>query len=110
MHQTDTINTKRFEADDFVNGTYFNSWTVFEIEEDRIEKEEVEIRLQMRSISKEKFEFYMAIVLETDFSGSFFSGPPSNVPSNISNGALGFFSASAVTEKTMIIKRAGGIP
>ena len=63
VHQTDTINTKRFEADDFVNGTYFNSWTVFEIEEDRIEKEEVEIRLQMRSISKEKFEFYMAIVL-----------------------------------------------
>jgi len=110
VHQTDTINTKRFEADDFVNGTYFYNWTVFEVEEDRIEKEEVEVRLQMRSISEEKYDFYMAVLFETDFSGSFFSGPPSNVPSNISNGALGFFSASAVTEKTMIIKRVGGAP
>jgi hypothetical protein len=107
VHQTDTINTKRFESDELVNGTYFQSWTVFEIEDYRIENEETEVTLQMLSISKEKIEFYYAILLETDYSGSMFSGPPANVPSNISNGAIGHFSASAVTEKTMTIIKAG---
>ncbi len=110
VHQTDTVNTKRFESDEIVNGTYFRGWTVFEIEEDRIDKDEVEVKLQMLSISEKKFDFLLAIILETDFSGSMFSGPPSNIPGNVSNGALGFFSASAVTEKTIMVKRAGAEP
>ncbi|NJO87663.1 MAG: DUF4249 family protein [Chloroflexia bacterium] len=110
VHQTDTVNTKRFESDEIVNGTYFKGWTVFEIEEDKIDKEEVEVTLQMLSISEKKFDFLLAIILETDFSGTMFSGPPSNIPGNVSNGALGFFSASAVTEKTILIKKVGKVP
>ncbi len=119
VHQTDTINTKRFESDQIVNGTYFGisedgidygGWTVFEIEEDRIENEETEVKLQMLSMSKEKFDFYLGIMLETDWGGFMFSGPPANVPTNVTNGAIGFFSASAVTEKTITIKKAGTTP
>lgn len=58
----------------------------------------MQVRLQMLSISKQKYDFYMAILLETDFSGAGFAGPPANVPTNLSNGALGFFSVSDVTE------------
>lgn len=110
VHQTDTVNTKRFESDEIVNGTYFNGWTVFEIEEERVDKEEVEVTLQMLSISEPKFDFLLAILFETDFSGSMFSGPPANVPGNMSNGALGFFSASAVTQETITIKRVREVP
>ena len=31
------------------------------------------------------------------FRGGLFDGPPANVPTNVSNGAMGYFSASSVT-------------
>ncbi len=94
--KTDTIRLKTFVSDELVNGAYVGNWTVYQLPDYKIDKDTVVARIQMLSISKEKYDFYMAILLETDYSGAGFSGPPSNVPSNISNGALGFFSASAV--------------
>lgn len=109
VHQTDTITAKQFASDELVNGSYFNdkNWTVYEIEEERIENETAEITLQMLSISEHKYDFYNAVLLETEYGGSMFSGPPANVPTNVTNGGLGFFSASAVTEKTITIQKAG---
>ena len=57
----------------------------------------------MYGISKEQYEHNTALMLETDWGGGPFSGPPANVPSNISNGALGFFSANAVSSKSVEI-------
>jgi hypothetical protein len=104
-HISDTIRTKSFVNDEIVNGSYIGDWTVYQIPDYKIESDTVIVRLQMLSISKAKFDYYNAILLETDWSGSGFSGPPANVPTNISNGALGFFSVSAVSEsKTLLFK------
>ncbi|MDF1549027.1 MAG: DUF4249 family protein, partial [Bacteroidales bacterium] len=107
---SDTVRLKSFVTDELVNGSYIANWTVYTIPDHKIVNDEVDVRLQMLSISKEKYEYYLAILLETDYSGGGFSGPPSNVPTNISNGALGFFSASAVTEKTIKLYRVGPPP
>jgi hypothetical protein len=107
-HISDTIRTKSFVNDEIVNGSYIRNWTVYQVPEYKIESDTILVRLQMLSISKAKFDFYNAVLLETDWSGSGFSGPPANVPSNISNGALGFFSVSDVCEsRTVIYKRKG---
>jgi hypothetical protein len=102
-HVTDTLRLKVLVDDEMVNGIYINNWTVYRIPENKLKQGKSEITLQMLSISKEWYEFYYAVLSETDFSGGLFSGPPANVPTNISSGALGFFRASAVTESTLEI-------
>jgi len=102
-HESDTLRNKNFVTDEFVNGHYFDNWSVYQIEEEKIENDTTVIKLQMLSISKEQYDFQMAVMLETDFSGAGFNGPPANIPTNISNGAIGFFRASAVTEDSLLI-------
>ena len=104
-HVSDTLRLKVFVSDDMVNGSYIGNWTVYSIPEYKIDRDTNEVRLQMLSISEGKYNFYFSSLLETDFSGGGFSGPPANIPSNISNGALGFFSASAVTESKIALYR-----
>jgi hypothetical protein len=101
VHQTDTITAKQFASDEFVNGSYFNdeNWTVYEIEKERIENDTVEIKLQMLSISKKKFDFYTAVMLETEYGGSMFSGPPANVPTNVTSGDLVFLAPQQLLKK-----------
>ena len=47
-------------------------------------------------------EFLRAMALETEWSGVVYYATPDNVPGNISNGALGFFSTCAVLRDTLI--------
>lgn len=54
------------------------------------------------SLSPEHAAYIRALLAETGFSGGFYTTMPANVPTNLSNGALGFFSASEVIEKTMV--------
>ncbi|MEN8119741.1 MAG: DUF4249 domain-containing protein [Bacteroidota bacterium] len=103
VHDSDTLRNKNFVTDDFVNGVYISNWPVYQIKEEKIENDTSVIKLQMLSISKEEYNFKLAILFETDFSGAGFSGPPANIPSNVSNGAVGYFSASAVTEDSLLI-------
>jgi len=103
VNVTDTLRLKVLTNDEIVNGVYINNWTVYRISEDKIDKDVNELTLKMLSISKGWYEFYYAVLSETDFSGSFFSGPPANVPSNISNGALGYFRVSCVTQTSIKI-------
>lgn len=102
---TDTLRLKRVESDDLLNGNYVSGWTVYEIDSDEITEEEHVVTLQMSSLSQDMYDFHYSVLMETDYSGSMFSGNPSNVPSNISNGAFGYFRASAVSEKSIIVKR-----
>lgn len=61
------------------------------------------VRTEQMSISLEAFDVITAILTETDYRGGLFDPPPTNVPSNISNGALGFFGASSVKDRTVIV-------
>lgn len=105
--ESDTLRKKTFVSDEFVNGNYIADWPVYQIEESKITKDTTTIKLQLLSISKAEYEFKVAVLLETDFSGAGFNGPPANIPTNISNGALGFFGASAVTEDSLLILKSG---
>lgn len=55
------------------------------------------------SLSDEAYDYYRAVLTETDWSGRIYSTIPGNVPSNITNGAIGFLGASAVLTKTRIL-------
>jgi hypothetical protein len=61
------------------------------------------VKLEMHSISKEVYDYYIGLINVYNNDGGLFSPPPVNPPSNISNGALGVFRASAVASQTVTI-------
>lgn len=66
-------------------------------------KEGDHLMVEMRSISKENYEFYNIFFFQTDLSGNPFAGaPPANIPTNLSAGARGFFQVSAVKKESII--------
>ncbi len=98
--QTDSLKHVTFVEDDLVDGNYIANWQF-----DYVDAEPGDsIKVEMWSISKETYEYFQSIMLETDWRGGPFDGPPANVPSNISNGALGFFSASAISTYRFVIE------
>ncbi len=73
------------------------SRSVATISEDEIMEGDI-LTLKMRSISREKYEFYQIFFFQTDLSGNPFAGaPPANIPTNMSEGARGFFQVSSVS-------------
>ncbi len=82
----------------------YTSFAVLSVNEDDIAPGDT-LTLEMRSISKEKFDFYNVFFFQTDLSGNPFAGaPPANIPTNLSEGARGFFQISAVNRKTIIFQ------
>ena len=61
-------------------------------------------RVEMYSISRNGYVFYNDLQSLLNSDGGLFSQPPSNSRTNLSNGALGFFQASALDWKEIIIK------
>lgn len=61
-------------------------------------------RIEMYSISRNAFVFYNDLQSLLNSDGGLFSQPPSNSRTNLSNGALGFFQASALDISTIEIK------
>ena len=56
------------------------------------------LTLKLRSISREQYDFYQIFFFQTDLSGNPFAGaPPANIPTNLSEGARGFFQVSSVS-------------
>jgi len=97
---TDTITEVNFASDEFVNGSFVRDYQVFRIHEKDLKNEASSVTLEMYSISKKYYEFLSALMIETVWRGSPWDGPPANIPGNVSNGATGFFRASAVKRKT----------
>ncbi len=91
---TDTLYENVFTSDEFVDGNYIKDLELFFIPDDRLPEKPVTITLEMFSISKEYYDYITGIMLETVWKGSPWDGPPANAVGNISNGALGFFTAS----------------
>ncbi len=61
-------------------------------------------RVEMYSISRTAFVFYTDLQNLLNSDGGLFSQPPSNSRTNLSNGALGFFQASALAARSVEIK------
>lgn len=58
--------------------------------------ENFDVRIEMHSISKEVYEYYKALIGQFRNDGGVYTPSPTSPPSNISNGALGFFRVSTV--------------
>jgi hypothetical protein len=56
------------------------------------------------SLTYEHALFFRALLLETTWSGGYFNTAPANIPTNMSEGATGFFGACGVMEKSEIVE------
>ena len=52
--------------------------------------------IEMHSITKEAYDYYKALIQQFKTDGGGYSPSPASPPTNLDNGALGFFRASAV--------------
>jgi hypothetical protein len=91
--------------DEFFDGNYANGvWIASLFTEEETENllpgDTVSVETYM--IDKAYYDFIFAAQIETTMKNPIFSGPPANVPSNISNGALGSFAACAVYRNSVI--------
>jgi len=66
------------------------------------------IYVRLNSLTKEAYLYYKALIRQFDNDGGSFQPTPASAPTNISNGALGFFRASAVSEKSIVVNRWDG--
>jgi hypothetical protein len=64
-----------------------------------------QIKVQLISIDRNMYDYYQVLRNITSAYGMMVFSTPSNPPGNITNGALGYFSAWSVSEKILIIKR-----
>lgn len=56
------------------------------------------------ALTDEHAAFIRALLLETTWTGGYFNTAAANVPTNLSEGALGFFGACGVTENVEVVK------
>lgn len=92
---TDTISEKVFSSDELIDGDQFTEIPIFNFDTASLNPND-NMRMEMWSISKGYFDFLVGIQLEK-FRGSPFDGPPANIPTNLTNGALGYFVVADVT-------------
>jgi len=103
---TDTITEIGISDDRFFNGNYTYGAPVYFLSEENPEEAlnpGDTVTLMMSSITKEYYNFIVELMDETfEFRNPLFSGPPANISTNISNDAVGFFSAYSTTYSTTI--------
>lgn len=56
------------------------------------------------SLTPEHAEFIRELLSETTWQGGLFNSAPANIPTNLSQGAVGYFGACAVTSRTEVAK------
>jgi hypothetical protein len=96
---SDSITEVVFASDEFVNGNYINGLPTHVIPEDLFTGDSMKVTLEMQSITTAYYEFLSGMLLEI-WRGSPWDGPPANVPSNVNNGARGYFRASDVKRES----------
>ncbi|HNQ82512.1 MAG TPA: DUF4249 domain-containing protein [Bacteroidales bacterium] len=104
---TDTINSRIVINDDFFNGNYTNGIGVGYLDQsktDEILRPGDEVTFQGCNITEEFYDFVMTLQSETGFQTPLFSGPPANIKSNLSNGAVGFFTAYSVAYSSKVFQ------
>lgn len=86
-----------YTSDNLFNGNYFS----FEFRYNFNLNDT--IRVEMFSIEKNMYE-YLSGLDEQENTGDLFDTPPGNAQGNISNGALGYFGASAIEVKEVVVQ------
>ncbi len=104
---TPQITDLEYADDTYFNGNEVNGvWAQSIIEEEDGElSEELElgdwVKFEMQSINEDYYDFIDAVNEETGVKVPLFSGPSANVPTNLSEGALGFFRVYSVAKDSI---------
>ncbi len=78
-------------TDELYDGNYGHADMGFAIQKgDRV-------KIELHGIDKPAYDFWLALVNQQNTAGGPFESTPANAPGNISNGAIGYFGASAVS-------------
>ncbi|MCW3787185.1 DUF4249 family protein [Plebeiibacterium sediminum] len=102
---SDQISELEYAWDRYFNGNDVSGVTVQSILEEDSDGKKTEtpiqlgdwVKLEMQTINEDYYHFINAVHEETGLQVPLFSGPPANVPSNVSNGAKGFFRVYSVS-------------
>ncbi len=102
---SDRYGKMSYTDDRFFDGNYVDGVWIFglnsEEEEENLYPGDV-IMLETLMVEKGYYDFVVAADAETGVKTPIFSGPPANVPSNISNGALGQFAAYGISRYSVV--------
>ena len=102
----DTITEVLVQKDTYFNGETTKGVDVGEFNQgkpDEILSNGDIITLETYAIDEEYYDF-VSQLQEMDEGQSMFSGPPGNITSNISNGAIGFFTVYSITRTTISLE------
>ena len=103
---TDTLDEYIVIDDLLFNGNFTYGITALFLNDEE-ESEKVipgdTVTLEMNSITEEYYNFILEAQTEIRPSTPLFSGPPANISSNISNGALGIFTAYSAASQTTVV-------
>jgi len=98
-------------SDEFFDGNYAKRVWVQSIEEEDKEgdvkitiKDGDWIKLYMGGVTLTFHDYLEAVDEETGFKNPMFSGPPANIPTNISNGGLGYFATYSVVSDSVQVQ------
>lgn len=102
---TDSLREMIVQDDIFFNGNY--AYGIPSQFLDQSEKDEIiypgdTITLEINGITEDYYNFILEAQSEIFYQTPVFSGPPANISSNISNGALGYFTAWSVARRSVI--------
>ena len=115
IYSNDVISEYIISEDRMYNGEYLNGVTIYNFEDitdeslylDEENDYYVEtgdiIRLQVLNIEKGYYHFINQCISEKYGENPFFGGPPSNITTNLSNGAVGYFSGLCIQEKETVV-------
>jgi hypothetical protein len=97
VFKNDSINTQNYRL-------YDDQYTNGEETELRVSNAEVgsTYRIELQSIDQSTYGYYRTLA-DLIFSNPLFGSTPANPNTNLSNGALGYFGAAAVSSKTIVI-------
>lgn len=102
---TDTLNEWFITDDKFFNGSYTNGASVAYLQQGSASEGLYPgdtVTVEVNSIGKDYYNFLLDAQAELRGSNPLFSGPPANVKGNISNGAVGYFTAYSATRSYAI--------
>ena len=104
---TDTLTELIVQSDEFFNGSYTYGIPSQFLDQD--EEEEIllpgdTVTFELNGITEEYYQYVIEAQSEVFYKTPMFSGPPSNIMSNISNGALGFFAAYSIERLSVILE------
>jgi len=102
----DTISEILVNKDTYFNGKQTKGVDVGEFSQskpDEILKNGDKVTLETYAIDEDYYDFVSQLI-KMDEGQNMFSGPPGNIKTNISNGAMGFFAVYSITRTSVILK------